>query len=1002
VPESSFEDVRRALSEKFGKVFDQSVVTMPFSASLFKEPPYEYLDQFLDTLKEAKETGKCFLMPPRIKHSIKTGLYEAYYTYKKEPTEDSRLLVDKMADINKFLEDNEFAQIDEIHLVTNPKVVFKRAIGEETAFDIERQKLVQELMLHLAFSDKIYEQVSIECIDKVHTEVGSKVQKKGASFNEHQYEKIVKPELVNKALELLEKQESENLKGLAQDAVFRLLLTKPLSTDTLKQIEMLITNHKLTESDRQLVDTALRVIFQILPLSLSRAYNAKNGYGRDLVSGKMSALPYEAPGIAKLTQYAEPNEKIVYSIQMYFCEGLPKSYAHELLSTWRKEAAKKGRDIQDTPQYERFTKLMPATASFSLPETDPQFPQLLETFRVAIAKDPKILKAFFKEKLFQDITFYKESAVSTPHTLLGSSKYVSAYSGTPHEESLPENMEVKREEGTDGKTTIAVDKKLEVGVYSDAERPLSDQVIEMFTKDPNLMVFIDSGGWLKDENVRDFSYRLLKKRQKDGIEGVFFYEQKKRYCMKEDDRGRPFVVEAEKSGLEKELQKRLTVLGQNEETGTDIKQHPTAKAFVSIRKEMSWTDENQAVSRMREITSGQDAAFGITTDVKADIVSQLFGALLENNETFRHLFEKKPPISLCTLNISETLKKDLVETVKEYNKKTDYEDRQNEFLKILTGKCTLNPERIWKYLASNEADVGTEEKKYAAKHKIREKKEQPHRKVMTDTKKDINERLEAFTAIESLVIEQETGKYLWSGVASGGELEVEQQMEMEQEKEREIESLHVVPVKKPVSVEKVVIGVPTAKEFEPLAPTVDAFFEMSLPKIKDLVPKELTLPNIDEFEYSKNLIADAKALDSKESLEHYLDDRYIFVLDDGKKRRYIFVSNQDAERIKKGLCEEPLSPGRMAGLFTFDGEEVVQKSTQNKKLQPGVEILVQAKLCMGKKFKKASEVKQLFALEPKAGWRDYYERRIRLLPSIAKDYTDSLLHTKFIKKFGGA
>ncbi|MBS0635164.1 MAG: DUF3638 domain-containing protein [Verrucomicrobia bacterium] len=1103
VPEAQFAKVRSKLAETLGNVAEKMLVTFPYDIELSQDTAY--VDQVLARLKTAKEDGAVVLLASRQKHSILTSMYEAYYSLSRLPeriknkkneilnaddpaierklNEELKVLEDDKtkkaleAHVNSisalcdFLQLEESAQIDEIDMIMNPKVIFKRPIGERVIFDkdtgFQRSRLLTDLLLDLATNEKLNNEVSIDFANAMRSPPGTFV-KQPASYeiNEQLYYEKVQPFLVQRALVRLKN--NPQLKDLIEkhgDVIGR-FLTQEATEDERKWVG----SHVTDKMAQELLGAAAHAITNVLKTSLLR--ECKSNYGKDPMLDladpnlrKYIARPYAAPGKPKPTVYADPHEKIIYSVQYYLYNGIPEQDAKDMLIEWQQLAKKemRGRSFEDTKWAARLEELrlkVPSSDDFFADPKSKEFKALLEWFQKAISKDPQSIMDFCQKRLFNQNAIHAESVTSTPQTLAGSSKKVFGYTGTLHQAILATFMDVVPEPGTDGKTIAAMEAKFRANAASvdtmARDANLVNEAINQF-KDPDYNVFIDSGNWLKDVEITKFAADVLEQCGRKEIEGVVFHDSDgNEVCLERDELGKTKIVLFEQSRLKESPEKRLTVILSRFETGTDIPQRPTAKAFMSIRKGMTLRDALQSAFRMRGILSGQSVTIKVSDEVKSDIAQNLWEGIENHPEANKELSQA----------VRNALAGD-----------------KDDFIAMLKP----DSETVWRYLAANLIHEEQDKNWAAARYKMRETFEVSARAALT-SKAPLQDRMELFNKISSLLVQHENPSRFRAlvdgqkdktadeaiadamqpflkiaanvrampnisadlrsafeeknlkaaleacvdktqlakvisgrGVDAGAEMEAEAEAEVEQEQEQEQVAEMQQEQQQEAEVQVENVPPPAEPNYQPIAKehpstangySIDDIFDKQFAHFNNALPQGLVgLPGADAIEYTDNFIIKRAGkgdltskvdLTSAEYAANRLAARYMLVLKENNKTRYVILSHEDAVRVKRGMLAGPVKNGRVAMLTDLNGKVVSQSqrgSMQEFDAEQLAEKRLLAKFLTVKPIISSRDVDRFKAIVERAPeshklldeCRKYYEKAVSYLPTTCEEYNGSYL-----------
>lgn len=825
VPEALIEPVRDGLSKALGDSYETAVFCMGYDRQLAKKP--EYLETFYTNLMDAKARGAVFLYTPRQKHSLLTSLKEAYhdYIYKNENR------VELISKICNELQLHERVQIDEIHLIMNSKVIFKYPMGEKYSVDDSRASLVSSLVLELAKDKRLNSEISLDFANSLHARSakidGKEYSKEGADLTKDLFETTVLPQLVEIATRLL-KSKSETLRRLFDPRIdingylsHFLSQTTPFDEDihsgmlpieeaaihknlpkNEKELQELIAKskdpkvklcaeqklyrHEMVkwirenipdEETRKLLGECARVITKIMPNSLFKECGTH--YGQDPKEGKYVARPYEAPKAPKPTVYSDPYEQVVFTTQQTLYYGVPMDAARKMLENMQKNAREEmkqgGIQFFETETYKnKFVPILGENAADLPLLTQPPKEDFLKVFQQALGAHTPSMLEFMQTFAFEQITQYTKSVSSTPQTLAGSSDGVFAYAGTVHEGIMARSMEVKLELGTDGKTMAAVQKKMDdgigkVSVFSQ-QKKLTEQVVDRFITDPDLYVFIDSGGWLKEENVDEYAEKLLetceKSQGRSNTKSIIFHNDKGAVIsLERDGTGKVIRVPVSQSKYKTADGASLTLIAQKYETGTNIPQKSNAKALMSVRKNMTLGDALQSIFRMRKILYGQIVDFGLSVEVKNHVASGIVDGLLTRPE-FKKLFNKESPLTeramqgfLAKFGLPNELKEVLVKSTAELIKLGDFRNRSlreylMQFSKCFAKEFDPSSKVMWRYFSVDQAMMQQEQNLLAGRQRMQEVIEAPIRRMLSDNSIPVQLRSGFFKAFEKVEVHE--------------------------------------------------------------------------------------------------------------------------------------------------------------------------------------------------------------------------------------------------------
>lgn len=801
VPESLLEPVRENLTKILGSAFHQYVYSLDYDRSKAKD--ISFLRMYLEQLKRVENGGRCILRGPRIKHSIITSFYEALHDHCADPINNEKEeKLQLISSIVSLLQCSEKVQIDEVDTTLDPMVIFKYPIGTHKTIDVGRAELAAELLFDLVDSD-IGSSIGIDFVNTANVR-----SNKGFSptrpITQKLFEGEVKKRLANFAIKRLESQLPSLAKALASgvarekllnfltngtpfDAEIRKtlsptdealrtkeLLGKPLTWNKSQGLDDLIvqklqyrrdlitwiTKTIPSSEERQLVGVCAHAIRDILPISLLKECGAH--YGKDPEPSHYIARPYAAPKCPKPTVYSDPYEQVIYSVQQLIYYGISQEATEQLLKNLQTDARNDiscGTPLQQTQGMMNFKKILgPKADRFSFFDDPPQA-NLISALREEINKNREFLMFFAKSFLFPQIKVYPQSISSTPQTLAASSDVAFGYSGTLATGILPQGMKAIPEQGTDGKTILAVEEKMRQGLATTTvlKDPPLEQIFQQFSSKEGPHVFIDSGGWLKEESTASYARRLLEAcaLKRPEIHGVVYHNERGEIvCLEYGDRNSLHEHPLSQSKRVTTDGSLLTIIAQRYETGTDITQIPTAKAVVSIRKNMTKRDCLQSVFRMRQILRMQTASFVMTQEVHDHVASGIWQGILQRSSDVIHALGSKDPVTaLKTFGLLDNSAQALVMAQNEWKKTKKGQLRfehlpqlENDFIKNLS----VNSTSLWRYFTANEGVAEQTKHWLACQQRMRELIERPLRETLSNCGFNIAERRALFLEVKGL------------------------------------------------------------------------------------------------------------------------------------------------------------------------------------------------------------------------------------------------------------
>jgi hypothetical protein len=777
VPEALFEAVKQQLAATVGDSFEQYVYAVDYQRDYIRgEQGLNYLKMFLAKLQEIKSSQACFLRTPRVKHSMITSQYESYYELQEAITrgaseDELRPLRERLkliSDICALTEANERVQIDEIDSTMNSQVIFKYPIGAPKVIDTARGLCLADILIDLADSLK---DISIDFIDQYQKNKSrdpAHFHKEAKAFSEEDYARI-SGAMAARALERLKSATSPNRDGerLYEEArqwyvYYFLIQTLPpqivqqTPPDKIQEAKLAFLREAsawikahTTPENREIIGAAADALTNILKTSLTRKCGAH--YGSDPKADRYPARPYSAPHAPKVTMFADAYELVVYSVQKTLYDGIPDAAVKDMIFRLQEKAKREmrsGIQLERTAGYLEFAAIMGDDAQRFRFLEQPPSQQYCDAFKRAASGNRDALHTFFSDYLFPQVKLYEHSVSSTPQTLAGSSAQVCGYTGTLHRGVLHISMDAKPEKGTDGKTILAIERKMQQHQSYTAvcqEEFPTRWVLERFRNEQNLEVFIDSGGWLKDVEMKDFAEDLVraKRMRTPTVRGVIYHNPEGKIIIR---RLRDGSDQFEEIPYEPSAYRPdgtyITIIAQKYETGTNIPQRPIAQAVMTVRKGMTKRDGLQSAFRMRQILEGQGVSFALTKEVKDHIASKVWKGIEYSLQ--QHTLSEPQIQSLpCPDDVRRG-----IDGLRR-GEALDLKAIKQAFI----DSFAVDSKTVWRYMTANEALAEQEKNWTAAKQKMREIVEKPVRMALENTALNEQDRMALFAQLSPLIFQ---------------------------------------------------------------------------------------------------------------------------------------------------------------------------------------------------------------------------------------------------------
>ena len=607
----------------FGGAFRRSVTFLTFHRSHLTDAFLQsrnttaeaYLEDLLQQLESTRKNRNLLLMTPETRHSLICALDEGLYL--KKLSGRALQLLRKIAATSRAL---IVDTIDEIDQVLSPRLEFNYSIGKKKPYEQDKGKLI----CHLVSQAR-----------QLHPE--------GLHFSKESYQNISKVKLAQRVVEDLV---GNPIVVEHDQAEENLLFLKSLSPQEKKLIQAYLTGKRSAKIDDLLekfpeklfeyLQLSRTIINSILPTALGKVCYEQYGFREDPKNPlSLVACPFEAACSPKVTDFASPEEQIVFSALTVFSRGVSDAVVYDFCMKLKAQALQEINHYKmaftSTESYRQFIALRGTSRLLLQDVTEENVSQITASLKT----NQEFLLRFTEGYLLPNIEVDDKKITSTPYTLAQSGSSESGFTGTLEKSLLPKEMTAFPEVGTNAKTLIAIAKKLKkasstISAIRESQAPLHTQLLgklDVAGSNAPLML-IDSGGWLKNVSVASFAYDFLSKtkHRKQAIQGVIFHNDKGELVSLER-RAQGYVTIPLRESYLKENE-RVTIIAQKYCTGTNIKQPSTSKALMTLSKTMTLRDFLQGAFRMRGILGEQNFDFLYSEEM----ASSLREKLSENNE----------------------------------------------------------------------------------------------------------------------------------------------------------------------------------------------------------------------------------------------------------------------------------------------------------------------------------------------------------------------------------
>ena len=477
------------------------------------------------------------------------------------------------------------------------------------------------------------------------------------------YQKKIAPFVAQWALLWLHRNWENKKMDLSDDLLLRYLMcggAKLNEVDTMQIGSLLSENMKL-------LNLAATWVCTLIPHVLSKinrvTYGILTKEDLELVDVDKSppsrlhlAVPFVGKDVpSRTSEFAHPDAVIGLSILAYRYDGLRLSDLHTTMTILKRDFTHQVGPREQRPasvvfdQWRSLGEHHQSHAILPLSLFQPSDPKQMKALHMAISRLPDTIYHHLRLHVFPSCLNFQEIKISACGHELGSSilfKNRIGFSGTPSN-LLPIDLGTcQYEPGSDGRV-VHVLSNPEVTTASIKDNWTAQSLLEdIATANPPFHALIDTGALMTGLSNFDVS-RYLLRHLPDAFEGVVYLDRWDRQKLLLRT-GRSVYLN--QSGVNPE--RRFTFYDQVHTTGMDIKQCPSARACVTIGKDMTFRDYAQGcyrfffcfffafsfiylfLFRMRGIGLGQTIHLFIIPEVLHKIESELALCGMETSNQF--------------------------------------------------------------------------------------------------------------------------------------------------------------------------------------------------------------------------------------------------------------------------------------------------------------------------------------------------------------------------------
>ncbi|MBN4066828.1 DUF3638 domain-containing protein, partial [Simkania negevensis] len=675
-PASQFYTVRENLKKAQRKHFHQEIDSIDLSRNAFTLQNLQWVH---NKLKNAMEREEMVVVKSETLQALELEFLSSAQEYinnaGKAPPEELMHKIATLRDILLIFRNNSDATIDEVDLVLNALREVNFPIGEAERVKSERVDVVKTIMGLLASKE------AIPGTNQTMEELTGIKRNEQAQLSQEEYRKKVEPFLANRLAEtyapfaVKQEQRSSLIRYLRNEISSQAQILADYSNDRtvptehrqevekarrwyetqqnrskiddditfLRELARRANSANAKESEpANLIALAKHVIQTLLPATLGKSCGRHFGRSKNIENAG-EVLPYQGVDTPSTTKFGYHYESIIYHYLTALSQGLSPYQVIDLANKFKTAALLYDEPFNETAEAEEFKEL----TGVALAEIDN--PGKVDEAVANINKETNKLLDAETETIAHYVSFYTHRFTSTPQSLIDQINSCRAMSGTPwnapgYRESLANNT--LPDEGTEGRIVDTMlrraEKLKEENVHVVNSSNAKELLTEALANHPLKEQFygiIDVGGHFKGINNTQVAREILDYFENDErIEAVLFYlppagpgasssEKKNAGKLAIMKKGAPSYEVI--GGTSKELiegsgvplNKLFVYYDESHTTGSDIKQCPTSKNFVTVDERLLRRNFFQGILRLREFFYFQDVEYIVPEGVQGSLIN---------------------------------------------------------------------------------------------------------------------------------------------------------------------------------------------------------------------------------------------------------------------------------------------------------------------------------------------------------------------------------------------
>jgi hypothetical protein len=346
-------------------------------------------------------------------------------------------------------------------------------------------------------------------------------------------------------------------------------------------------------------------------------------------SRKLMAVPFVGKDVpSRSSEFAHPDALIGLTILAYRYEGMRRADVKRVVAQLKHDYSRQVGPRAQRPASVQFAAWLrlgahePGVDILPLALFQPNDARQLDRLWAAVRRVPELAYYFLRQHVFPATMNFQELKVSACGHELGSAMLFArriGFSGTPSNLMPLDLGACQYEPGSDGEVLHVLTSPSVVTATVKRDWTARTLLRDVARAAEPVHALIDTGALITGMDNAEVAAFLLQHLPEDRFEGVVYLDasDRQQVLLRATRRAVPLAV----CGLPPS--RRFTFYDQVHTTGMDIKQAPSARAVLTLGKDMVFRDLAQGAYRMRGIGAGQTIELYVIPEVEQRIAQEL-------------------------------------------------------------------------------------------------------------------------------------------------------------------------------------------------------------------------------------------------------------------------------------------------------------------------------------------------------------------------------------------